>query len=198
MNDNVLRKEYLNENPILEMEKWLHFAYENSVKFPNLMCLVTDIDGKITSRMVFLKRINDKGFIFFDSLEPDFKPVKNDAIINFIWRDISRNICIEGKLMRMERAIEEEHYQLLPKNLKLKYYVMNSKETVESRPRMKEIYLETEEKFEWEDIPMPENWGVYLFEPNYFEFINGNLLELPDKFIYRKENGVWYLARSIL
>ena len=76
MNDNVLRKKYLNENPILEMEKWLHFAYENSVKFPNLMCLVTDIDGKTTSRMVFLKRINDKGFIFFDSLKPDFKPVK--------------------------------------------------------------------------------------------------------------------------
>jgi len=76
-----LRKEYsstgiddenlLDDNPIVVFQKWLNEAIASKVHEPNAMCLATcDLStGYPSARMVLLKDLDDRGFIWYTNYE---------------------------------------------------------------------------------------------------------------------------------
>jgi pyridoxamine 5'-phosphate oxidase len=44
-------------------------------------------------------------------------------------------------------------------------------------------------------LDMPEHWGGYILEPNYFEFWQGRHSRLHDRIIYELVEGIWKVGR---
>jgi pyridoxamine 5'-phosphate oxidase len=74
-----LRKEYLvssldekavNADPLRQFSAWFDEAVHAGVDEPNAMVLSTaDHDGNVSGRVVLLKGLEDKGFVFFTNYE---------------------------------------------------------------------------------------------------------------------------------
>lgn len=109
MNLAELRKEYtqrgLSESeadadPIAQFTCWLREAAEAGLIEPNAMTLATiDPDGRPSARMVLLKGVDERGFVFFTNYESR----KGRALaahpavaLVFYWPELERQVRVEG------------------------------------------------------------------------------------------------------
>lgn len=56
-------------NPRVQFEQWLNEAVQANVHEPTAMHLSTVQAGRPTGRMVLLKELNEKGFVFFTNYQ---------------------------------------------------------------------------------------------------------------------------------
>ncbi len=96
-------------DPISFFEKWLAEAENAGIILPESMSLATcTAQGRPSSRIVLLKEVNQKGFVFFTNYgshkaaELEANPY---AALLFHWNMLQRQVRIEG---RIERISTEE------------------------------------------------------------------------------------------
>ncbi|MEM7618015.1 MAG: pyridoxamine 5'-phosphate oxidase family protein, partial [Pseudomonadota bacterium] len=60
----------LPKNPYSLFQEWLSMAEERELNDPNAMCLATSTkDGMPSARMVLLKGLDERGFVFYTNSE---------------------------------------------------------------------------------------------------------------------------------
>jgi pyridoxamine 5'-phosphate oxidase len=109
-----IRKEYqlqsllendVDLNPLIQFETWWQHAIESKIEEPNAMTLSTcSPSGKPSSRIVLLKEINKRGFVFFTNYQSrKGKEIETNPFISllFFWKELERQIRIEGKIKKI-------------------------------------------------------------------------------------------------
>ncbi len=119
MNKNIadIRKEYklhsLNEsdiagNPVEQFTRWWNDAIKSEVPEVNAMTLATSTkDGKPSARIVLLKDYDENGFVFFTNYESHKGKELSEnpyAALIFFWKEIERQVRIEGKVEKIAAA----------------------------------------------------------------------------------------------
>jgi len=107
MNLAELRKEYtqrgLSEaeadpDPMVQFTRWLREAADAGLIEPNAMALATiDPDGRPSVRMVLLKGIDERGFVFFTNYESrkgQALAAHPMAALVFYWPELERQVRI--------------------------------------------------------------------------------------------------------
>jgi pyridoxamine 5'-phosphate oxidase len=100
--DKTLRKEDLNENPIISLNEWIDEAKNSGIADYNAFHLSTsDSSGNVSGRIVLLKSIENEKIIFFT----DYTSRKGQQIAEnkkvaatFYWGSLERQIRIEGTI----------------------------------------------------------------------------------------------------
>jgi len=116
MDISELRKEYrlrkltresLSQDPLEQFHLWLDEAIKAEIIEPTAMALATcDASGRPACRMVLLTEFNVKGFTFFTNLDSRKAQQLEDnpvAAATFWWRDLERQVQLEGKVERASR-----------------------------------------------------------------------------------------------
>ncbi len=109
-----LLKNNLNHNPFNQTEKWLNEAIESKLPEPNAMSLATaGPSGVPHSRIVLLKDINSKGFIFYTNYESDkgleMASCPNVAAL-FFWPLLERQVRIEGVVEKLPAGVSDLYF----------------------------------------------------------------------------------------
>ena len=117
-----LRKEYqlkslsetdVNNNPIVQFDVWWKEAMQSEIMEVNAMTLATaSADGIPSARVVLLKEVTEKGFVFFTNYE-SYKAqqlAENPrAALLFFWKELERQVRITG-LVEKITAEESDAY----------------------------------------------------------------------------------------
>ena len=89
-------------NPVDLFKKWFALAEKSEINDPNALSLATSSKNGIPSvRMVLLKGLSDKGFVFYTNFNSkkgnDLKNNPN-ASMCFHWKSLRRQVRVTGKV----------------------------------------------------------------------------------------------------
>ena len=194
-----LSKNSVDEDPFAQFNKWFEEVIEAKITDPSAMVLSSvDHERKPSSRIVLLKEMDERGLIFFTnylSRKADDFAENPAASVLFFWKELERQVRIEGTVEKTNRKISEDYFQTRPRDSQIGTWVSKQSTEIANRKFLDDKYEELEKKFGDDEIPLPEYWGGYRLIPNYFEFWQGREKRLHDRICYKLERHGWNIFR---
>ena len=166
---------------------------------PSAMILATSDKNSIPSvRVVLLKKVDPDGFVFFTNFESRKGKAlleNPNASILFFWKELERQIRIEGKVKKISQKDSEEYFHSRPVESQLAAWASEQSSVVPDRKYLEERFEELKTKYIDKKIPLPPFWGGLKLVPVYFEFWQGRENRLHDRICYLKGNSGWKKER---
>jgi pyridoxamine 5'-phosphate oxidase len=196
--DVPLEESDLDPNPFKLFAKWLDEALDAHPGWPNAMTLATaDVEGRPSARIVLLKGMDERGFVFFSNYESkkakDLE-VNPEAALVFYWPVLERQVRVEGVVEKLRRAESEEYFHTRPLGSRLAAWASQQSRVVSGRDALEEGLIEASEMF-GEEVPLPPFWGGYRLTPELFEFWHSRKNRLHDRYRYRPSGDRWKIER---
>ncbi|WP_437302771.1 pyridoxamine 5'-phosphate oxidase [Sorangium sp. So ce388] len=163
------------------------------------MTLATaDASGRPSARMVLLKGIDDRGFVFFTNhgsrkaVELEANPF---AALCIHWAKAAEQIRVEGRVERVTEAESDAYFATRPRGSQIGAWASRQSAPLPSRERLIERVREIEARFEGGPVPRPEFWGGYRVVPERIEFWRGQESRLHDRVVYHRDGDGWRVER---
>ena len=196
-----LRAADLATDPIRQLEIWLRDAVEAGLSEPNAMTLATaGADGLPSARMVLLKHVDERGFVFCTNLESrkgrDLAARPAAALV-FWWPSLVRQVRVEGRVQGTPNDESDAHHRARPRGAQIAAWASPQSRFLEDREAIDRRFREAERRFAADAaVPRPPHWGCYRVAPERIEFWRGGLHRLSDRFLYRRAgDGSWLRTR---
>jgi len=202
------RKEYrltrldldmLDNNPFVQLTKWLNDALQSGLYEPTAMALSTvSADGKPSSRMVLLKDIDNEGLVFFtnyDSKKGQHLAQNPNGALLFFWPELERQVRIEGKISKIKIESSDEYFNSRPEGGKIGAWASPQSKRIPNREYLESLHEDFTRLFQSRVLNRPENWGGYKLLPDLFEFWQGRENRLHDRFEYTLSGYIWEIYR---
>ena len=186
-------------NPVQQFTKWWNDALASEILEVNAMTLATSTkSGKPSARIVLLKGFDEKGFVFFTNYESNkgkaLAENPNAALI-FFWKEIERQIRIEGVVEKISAAESDAYFFSRPEGSRIGAWASPQSKIIESRSLLEENVQQFSNRFK-NSIPRPPHWGGYRVMPELIEFWQGRSNRLHDRIQYTKTvSGSWKVDR---
>ena len=190
----------LNPDPILQFEQWLQEAAAAGVFEPGAACLATaSRQGEPSARVVLLKGVEARGFIFFTNYEsPKARDLAENpqAALVVAWVELARQVRISGSVERISREQSARYFETRPAGSRLSAWASHQSEVIDSRQVLEERMQRLRTRFGDGEIPLPPFWGGYCLSPTRIEFWQGRPDRLNDRLRYRRQaEAQWVLER---
>ncbi|MDG2441147.1 MAG: pyridoxamine 5'-phosphate oxidase [Crocinitomicaceae bacterium] len=187
------------ENPLDLFNEWFEIAAQGEDREVNAFVLGTsNSDNQPSSRIVYLKDILDKKFIFYSNYESQkgSEILANSKVsMLFFWPTLSRQIRIEGLCSHVAPEVSDAYFKSRPRGSKIGAWVSNQSSLLEDRAELEARLEEFNEKF-GEEVPRPDNWGGFQIDATLFEFWSGRKSRLHDRLVFTKNDSSWDITRK--
>jgi len=192
--------EELVSKPIEQFRIWLENAVSAGLLEPNAMTLATVGDsGQPSARTVLLKGLDERGFRFFTNYrsQKGIELLENSqAAVSFLWRELERQVNVQGRVEKIPRAESEEYFHSRPYESQIGAWVSEEQSSeISGRCELEE----REDLFKMKypkEVPLPDFWGGYVLIPERVEFWQGRESRLHDRLCYHKSaSGRWLVSR---
>jgi pyridoxamine 5'-phosphate oxidase len=198
--DKQLLEKTAPRDPFRLFHHWFQQALQAHLLDPNAMALSTvSPSGRPSARMVLLKGLDQKGFVFFTNyLSRKGKDLKAHPSVSllFFWPELGRQVRVEGKAVRVPAKESDEYFKTRPLGSQLSAWASHQSAVIPNRDVLEKRMKELERQFRHKMIPRPPHWGGYRVLPSLIEFWSGRRNRLHDRLRYQKKNtGGWRLER---
>jgi pyridoxamine 5'-phosphate oxidase len=193
-----LHDKKLPANPIVLFANWMEEAKLAGIAEFNAMVLSSvDADCRPSSRIVLLKEISENGGLVFytNYLSKKGRDLKRNpnASINFYWRELERQIRVDGFVRKTSREISDKYFRTRPLESQLNAIVSPQSQPINN---LSEIKSEANKLFiSGKKIGLPDYWGGYELIPENLEFWQGGKNRLHDRIVYEIRNTKWEMKR---
>lgn len=188
-------------HPVDQLAEWIKAARDGGIADANAMTVSTvNADGVVSGRTLLLKGIKDRKLQFFTNYQSskaqDLAENPN-ASLTFHWKELERQVCIQGTVTKTSRQESEEYARSRPYDSQIGAWVSEKQsEPIPDRAYLEKRDLEFREKFPEKDgVPCPDFWGGYDLTPTYLEFWQGRQGRLHDRLRYRPDGNDWIMER---
>ena len=190
----------ISRDPFEQFARWFKDAQNAQLIEPNAMTLATtDVQGSPQARVVLLKGVDERGFLFYTNYQSDKGrqlAQHAQAALVFYWDQLERQVRICGTVEQVSRAESEDYFRVRPRKSQLAAWVSQQSRVVENREALERAMLEMEKRFEGKPVTCPPWWGGYRVIPHRLEFWQGRRSRLHDRLLYQKRpDETWGIVR---
>ena len=195
-----MREQEFAADPLAQFERWFEDARREGLELPEAMTLATAAaDGTPSARMVLLKGVDERGFLFFTNYESRKGRELADnprASLVFHWPlSPRRQVLVSGPVERLSGEESAEYFRTRPRGSRLAALASRQSTVITSRKALERAYAELENAHPGEEVPRPPWWGGYVLRPETVEFWQNGPDRLHDRLRYRREGKGWVLER---
>lgn len=177
-------------DPITQIERWLREWVGSTPHEPSAMVLVTaDARGRPSARNVLLRRIDDRGLVFFTSYrskKAQDLAVNPQATVLFSWVPVLRQIQVTGRVERVDPAESDAYWATRPRGSQLAAWASEQSAPLPDRTALEARYAEVEARFAGGAVPRPPHWGGYRLVPDAIELWQGRANRMHDRLRYQR------------
>ncbi|HUQ29009.1 MAG TPA: pyridoxamine 5'-phosphate oxidase [Usitatibacter sp.] len=194
----TLDESQVDRDPMKQFGVWMVEAIHAQAPEPTAMSLATaDAKGRPSSRIVLLKGLDARGFVFFTNYQSrkgrDLAQ-NPQAALTFLWKELERQVRIEGRVEKVTAEESEAYYRTRPLGSRIGAWASPQSEEIRNRAWL-ELRWDALGKEHGEDPPLPPHWGGYRVIADYLEFWQGRRSRLHDRITYTRAEKEWKLAR---
>ena len=189
----------LDADPILQFKAWLQQARDFDLLDATAMTLATATpDGRPSARMVLLKRVDENGFYWYsDARSQKGRELAQNprATLLFHWRDLSRQVRVQGTVTPLPAENAESYFQSRPEGSRFSAAASKQSSVIANRTQLQDEVRRLRAAYPDGKVPRPESWIGYCLAPDHFEFWQGQDSRLHDRIVYLAEGDGWRKQR---
>lgn len=183
-------------DPIMLFQDWLTDAEKSEINDPNAMTLATiDPNGRPAARIVLLKGLDERGFVFFtnrESRKGQALSLTPFAALCFHWKSLTRQVRVEGKVTIIDDAESDAYYNTRPHGSRIGAWASRQSRPLDCRTTLADRVTALETQYgEYDAIPRPPHWGGYRVIPDYIEFWHDGGFRLHTRLTYTRTETGW-------
>ena len=184
------------DNPFELFDIWMEEAKKKEINDPNALSLATtNSKNEPSVRMVLLKGLSKKGFVFYTNLNsPKSQDIKNNpkAAMCFHWKSLQRQVRIRGTITQVEDKEADLYFNSRPYESRIGAWASDQSNVMNKREELLEKINEFKKKYNDETkLPRPKHWSGWCLNPSSIEFWLGDKYRIHERLKYKKKLNNW-------
>jgi pyridoxamine 5'-phosphate oxidase len=195
-----LRKEDLDPDPFRQFHGWFERAASAGTPQPEAAAVATSTnDGRPSVRMVLVKQVDERGFVFFTNYESRKGrelAANPHAALLFHWTLLGRQVRIEGPVEPTTHEESAAYARSRTRGSQLSALASPQSRPLPGREVLERRVAELADRYAETELPVSETWGGLRLFPETFEFWQHGHDRLHDRFLYTPGTGPeWQIER---
>ena len=171
--------------PMKIFAEWLRMAEASEPNDPTAMSLATvDRSGMPNSRMVLMRRFDDRGIVFFTNFESQKGEeilASRKAAACFHWKSLRKSVRFRGMVEEVTSEEADEYFFTRPRGSRIGAWASKQSRPLESRFALEKEVARYAARFGTGEIPRPAYWSGFRIRPLSVEFWSDGKFRLHDR-----------------
>ena len=186
-------------DPIARFAALFEEAKQTDLPEPSAHVLATtSVDGRPSARVVLLKSLDERGFVFYTNLESrkakELMEVKYAALC-FYWPPLKKQVRVEGSVERISDAEADAYFATRPRGAQIAAWASKQSALLSSRSDLEEGFKTFQENYAGREVTRPPFWSGFRVVPERIEFWQFREDRLHDRTLYSREKGRWVMQK---
>jgi pyridoxamine 5'-phosphate oxidase len=184
--------------PLTPFRRWLDEAWKGEPNAHAMALATATPEGKVSARMVLLKGVDARGFVFYTNLESRKSRelyANPHAALCFMWKSLDRQVRVEGVVEMVADDEADAYFATRPRDSQIGAWASEQSQLLSDRAELERRVDEVAERFGDGDVPRPPYWSGFRLVPQRIEFWLERPFRLHDRLLFTREGAGWRRER---
>ena len=187
----------LNSEILDTFTRLLDEAKASGEREPTAMNLATvDGSGRVASRIVLLKGVDERGFRFHTNYQSDKGSqleTHPQLALCFHWKQLRDGVQVrvEGAARKLQDEESDAYFASRSRGSQIGAWASLQSQTLPDRDTFEQRVARYEHEFDGRGVTRPPHWGGYVVEPDMLEFWYGAEFRLHERVRWSRHGQTW-------
>jgi pyridoxamine 5'-phosphate oxidase len=187
----------LNPEILDTFTRLLDEAKASGEREPTAMNLATvDGSGRVASRIVLLKGVDERGFRFHTNYQSDKGSqleTHPQLALCFHWKQLRDGVQVrvEGAARKLQDEESDAYFASRSRGSQIGAWASLQSQTLPDRDTFEQRVARYEHEFDGRGVTRPPHWGGYVVEPDMLEFWYGAEFRLHERVRWSRHGQTW-------